>query len=1053
MLTLAVGVAPATELPPNVGLGLRQLAAGQGRNLPRFGAKNTRTERLQMREDGRVVVNIHLNGAKPATEVATALRALGVEVLHVDTHWRKGIVSARLSIEQAATAAVVPGVKSVLLAPKPRARVGAVTAQSSVVNRADKVNAAGAFTAAGLKGTGIGVGIISDSFDAAPGVPRASVGVASGDLPGTGNPNGYTHPVVVIDDNFAPNGGQTDEGRAMAEIVHDIAPGARLAFSTVQETQAIMAYSIRNLRADKTANCDIIVDDIGFADEPYFSDGLLSQAIEDVVNGSTLPGKKVVYFAAAGNESNYGYSSSLRHLSKTQGLAANDAAAGPQIPLDFSDVPPALYAGGFHNVNTSGPAAIAMPLTTDGLPFVFFQWDDPFDAGAITTDYNILVFDETGAYIPFYSGTDNNVATDEPIEVALVDVGSTFYVVITLATPAPPPVGGPVAKQLRFISFFGESLEGPYISYESTAMSGHTTAASANAVAAYVYNSAPERDPTYNAGEQNPPPGPYRPAVEDFTSNGGMLAFYFNAEGQRLTTPEIRFKPDMAAADAVDTTFFGFDYDNNTFPNFFGTSAAAPTAAGVAALLLEAAGGPGSLTPAQVRTKLQETARPHDLDPFRSTAVGVKGTASVTIQTHGNSTAASATDPNFFTVTFTGAPGQSLAQLSIDLTNAGLIFDEDPVFGFPFTVGSNPNGIVVAPSLSGDGRVLTLTFANFLPGYTFTFGLDRDYEGSGAGGNSADLLAGAEFRAVTNSFEGIFGGFGNQLGQGWTFVDGHGLVDALKAVESVRGPLPPLMGVPLNVSTRAFVGTGDNVLIGGFIAQGGSSKRVILRGLGPTLTGAGVPMALADPVLELRDQDGTVIAINDNWQTDSGAAELQAAGFAPGNPAESALLRTLPVGRYTAVLSGAGATSGNALFEAYDFDAPPAASRLANLSSRARVGTGSNVTIGGFILGNSDPSRIVVRALGPSLAAFGVSDVLSDPELSLHDADGNVLSSNDNWQQDSLQAVELQAAGLAPSDPLESGLSLTLPPGSYTAVLRGYTDMTGVSLLEVYNVR
>ena len=465
------------------------------------------------------------------------------------------MISARLPIAKAVAAANLNGVRSVMLAPRPIRRVGSVTAESSVVERAQSVNAAGVFTAAGILGKGISVGIISDSFDAAQGVPRAKQGVASGDLPGAGNPDGYTQPVVVINDNFRPNGGQTDEGRGMAEIVHDIAPAAKIAFTTVQETQSIMAFGIRNLRANSAASCDIIADDIFFPDEPFFSDGQLALAIEDVVTGNTLPGKKVVYFSSAGNEANYGYSSDLRLLNSTEGKAAPVPSPTPgstPAQLKWDQVPPSLYAGGFHNINPTGSPAIAMPVTTNpNFPtLIVFQWDDPFDANAVTTDYNLLVFDLTGQYVGAFSGIDNNFSTDEPIEFALLEAFSTHYLVISLGSPAPP-----VATHLRFVSPTGAPLSGPYIAYDATSMGGHATAASANAVGAYVYNTTPEREPNYNPAESNPPPGPYKPGIESFTSNGGSLAFYFDAKGNRLSTPQIRFKPEFSAADGVDTSF------------------------------------------------------------------------------------------------------------------------------------------------------------------------------------------------------------------------------------------------------------------------------------------------------------------------------------------------------------------------------------------------------------------------------------------------------------------------------------------------------------------
>jgi len=1043
----------AGELPANLGLGLKGLVEAEARGQTQLRADLDSARLLQADESNRVVVNVHLDGTKTRDDVAAQLRLLGLEILAVDSSWRSGVISARLPIAQAVATATLPGVQSVLLAPRSIRRAGVVAAESRVVERADFVNSPGVFTAQGILGKGISVGVVSDSFDSAPNVPRAKAGVASGDLPGTGNPDGYTQPVVVIDDNFKPNGGQTDEGRAMAEIVHDLAPAAKIAFSTVQQTQSIMAFSIRNLRANSAASCDIIVDDVFFPDEPFFSDGQLALAVEDVVNGNSLPGKKVVYFSAAGNEANNGYSSDVRLISPAQGKAA---AVPPPRPgttppqLNWAQVPPALYAGGFHNINPGGAPAVAMPITAgaDFFTYLIFQWDDPFDAKAVTTDYNLLIFDEGGNYVGDYSGTDTNVATDEPIEFALLAPGETSYVVMSLATPAPS-----VATHLRFVCPTGAPLSGPYIAYEAISMAGHATAASANAVGAYVYNVTPQRGPNYNFHGANPPPGPYKPEIEEFTSNGGALAFYFDAQGKRLAAPQVRLKPNFSAADGVDTTFFGGDYDNNNFPNFFGTSAAAPSAAAIAALMLEAAGGPGKLSAAQVRAKIEQTTFPHDLDPYFSQALASGGSDNVRVTAHGSSSDDSAHDPNFFSVSFNGKAGETLNELRIDLTNIGMAFDPDPAAGYPFTVGSNPNGVVVAFSLSTDRRLLTLKFANFLPGATISFGIDRDFAATGSGGNSADFLAGADIIATVNFNTTLLGAFGNQLGYGFTYADGFGLVDARGAVQSILGKRAVASGLPLNISTRAFVGSDQNVLIGGFIIQG-TSKKVVVRALGPSLQSSGLlPESLPDPTLELHDANGNTIAFNNNWQDDPNkAAQVRSAGFAPLDPRESALIQTLAASNYTAIVRGANNTSGNALVEVYDVDGQTA-TQLANISSRGLVRFNDNVIIGGFIIGGNNPADLIVRALGPSLPDSGLTDALADPILELHDGQGNLILTNDNWQQDSDQAIKLTAAGLAPPNALESALAASLNPGPYTAVVRGAHGTTGVGLVEMYNVR
>ncbi len=254
----------------------------------------------------------------------------------------------------------------------------------------------------------------------------------------------------------------------------------------------------------------------------------------------------------------------------------------------------------------------------------------------------------------------------------------------------------------------------------------------------------------------------------------------------------------------------------------------------------------------------------------------------------------------------------------------------------------------------------------------------------------------------------------------------------------------------LNLSTRGTVSRGDNVLINGFIIRGTEPKSVVLRALGPSLGRFGVSGVLNDPVLTVHNSSGTVIASNDNWQTDPGAALIAANRLAPGSPSESATLQTLTPGAYTAVVSGRNATQGISLAEVYDVS-PQSNCKLANISARSYVGTGDNVLISGFIVGDVERATVVVRALGPSLRSFGVSNPLSDPLLTISDSKGSVIASNDNWQ-DQDNAFLIRRNGLAPPNALESAIVLHLPAGAYTAVVRGANGVTGNALVEVYDL-
>ena len=253
----------------------------------------------------------------------------------------------------------------------------------------------------------------------------------------------------------------------------------------------------------------------------------------------------------------------------------------------------------------------------------------------------------------------------------------------------------------------------------------------------------------------------------------------------------------------------------------------------------------------------------------------------------------------------------------------------------------------------------------------------------------------------------------------------------------------------VNISTRLLIQTGGKVGIGGFIITGTDAKKVLIRGLGPTLTSFGVPNALQDPVLELHDSTGAVVVGNDNWKIPQATA-IAATGLAPGNDHESAMLLSLQPGSYTVIESGKNGTSGVGLIELYDVDAG-ANAHLSNISTRGFVQTGANVMIGGFIVsGASGSVNLVVRALGPSLAQFGVPSPLADPRLGLYDGNGTLIMWNDNWK-DSQQAA-IQNSGFQPPNNLDSAILVTLPTGNYTAIVSGKNGGTGVGLVEVYRL-
>ena len=289
--------------------------------------------------------------------------------------------------------------------------------------------------------------------------------------------------------------------------------------------------------------------------------------------------------------------------------------------------------------------------------------------------------------------------------------------------------------------------------------------------------------------------------------------------------------------------------------------------------------------------------------------------------------------------------------------------------------------------------------------------------------------------------------FGSKAGAfASTSANAHLTFGATGARASISGANPAITPM-LNISTRMHVGTGGNVLIGGFIVTGTTAKDVIIRGLGPSLSAAGVHGVLANPTIELHDATH-IIATNDNWK-DTQRSAIEATTIPPKNDLESAIRRTLNPGSYSVILRGKADTTGVGLIEVYDLNSTNP-STLANISSRGEVLTGDNVMIGGLIIGGKDPAKVIVRAIGPSLARVGVTNALKDPVLELHDSNGNVIT-NDNWR--SSQEADIIATTIPPTNDKEAAILAMLPPGNYTAIVRGNNEGTGVAVVEAYNLQ
>jgi hypothetical protein len=506
----------------------------------------------------------------------------------------------------------------------------------------------------------------------------------------------------------------------------------------------------------------------------------VAQAVDEVATSSSLPGKKAVYFSSAGNRGR-GFASDLRIVSNQEARTVIDPT---DFTINLNTIPNSVdTTGGFHDFNPDPNVTdLSQTVTCSGAACtIVFQWDDPYNTGGITSNFNLLVFDaNTGNYVANLSLTADNFATDQPVEISSTTLAANTTYRFVIARTGQGANLTTRASRLRYV-FFGGSLLGEYNSEVGTfvATYGHNSAENGNGTAAYVYDDVPVAVNGSN---------PFTPSLEGFSSPG-PVTIAFDAAGNRFATPQTRRKPELAAPDGVNTTFFppgpltSTDYEGDGFPNFFGTSAAAPHAAAVAALLLDRAGGPLSLTPAAIRSLLQSTAPARDTDPTFSQAVATNLTAS------GNGDISN--DPNFFRVQL-GGSGLEIASFTLDATAANLVFDPSITTGFPVTVSATsdvPAGSVTSslPAGAPPSSTLTLTFApgSFVSGRTLRFGVDRDVAGINGFGNSADVLAGTTFSATLTNGEILTGTFTNTIGTGYTVFDGFGLIDALSAVNAL----------------------------------------------------------------------------------------------------------------------------------------------------------------------------------------------------------------------------------------------------------------------------
>jgi len=362
----------------------------------------------------------------------------------------------------------------------------------------------------------------------------------------------------------------------------------------------------------------------------------------------------------------------------------------------------------------------------------------------------------------------------------------------------------------------------------------------------------------------------------------------------------------------------------------------------------------------------------------------------------------------------------------------------------------NINGGAFTDILAAGGNFLSGGYTGQISGIASNPLANRmAWSGNSGGYINTVVNLGPNVNGQTIKLRFRFGTDENTSAPGWR-------IDTVSVTGAPCGtPTPPPTGTNLgNISTRLRVETGDNVLIGGFIVTGTQPKPVIVRAISSSLPLAG---NLPDPTLELRNGQGGLIWFNDDWQFGSSGfpsqqAAIIATGIPPTHIRESAIVTTLPANNsaYTAIVRGFNNGTGIGVVEAYDLDRT-VNSKLANISTRGFVGTGDNVMIGGMIVLGSTPANVLIRAIGPSLTNFGVPNALPDPTLELRDGNGQLIVSNDDWWTH--QEAEIMATGIPPTHDRESAILWSLPPGGYTAIVRGWNNLIGVALVEAYQLQ
>ena len=628
--------------------------------------------------------------------------------------------------------------------------------------------------------------------------------------------------------DYTSSTGVEDEGRGMLQLIHDTVPQAKLAFYTADISEVDFAAGIVALQQ---AGCNVITDDVGYFDEPMFSDGPVGQAIDRVVAAGA------VYTSSAGNDDASGYAatyspvtnnSTSQALLAAQGVTYTGLSATEQAAItDFHSF------GTDANGNPILVQNVRIPGTSaDATGVMEFQWDDPYlvlaSQGAtnnVTTDFDILVFSAAGAIQTSRSAMTNNYTSKVPYErpgTALA-AATSYKIVIARTNRAAASATPNLATHIRYAVQTNDTpIRGDFITTASIETHGHNCAAGCIGTAAYRYDASP----TANVRDGHT----VYPIIEQFSSNGPST-IYFDAAGNRIPGV-IRKQPVLAATDGNGTSFFPpasvtsgttppappgpsnpspSDFDGDGYPNFFGTSAAAPHAAAVAAIVLGVAKDNNiALAPADVRNLLTSTTQANQ-DQNPNAAVGTAGPVTVTASGYAR------TDNNGYTVAYNGAAGTTLSSITIDLSTIGVHFDTTTAIPTDTSTTATGTGVVVsafngtttpagttAPSVAsytvGTGSqgtansLLTVNFNNFSPGATLKFGIGRRNDGVNIFAQLAEVLGGqtptspsALLGATTNGGVTSNGRFVNTFSKKWNYKEGYGLIDAQAAVNRLLG--------------------------------------------------------------------------------------------------------------------------------------------------------------------------------------------------------------------------------------------------------------------------